>query len=257
MKCGCQDSGLQLFEGAKAGQKAKPPTIHSWPTKLVKPNHFYETNGHQTWSCCELYRRSSETFLELNHQIYQKLAPFARTKFLMNPGTGHQKINVGTHDSSEFWGPNFWWILVLVIKTMPAHRIHQKLAPFARTKFLMNLTKDHQKISAGTQETSEPATMLTHWCLASPHNFWWSLVRFIRNLVWAKGANFWWMLCVNTEFLMTGTRIHQKFGPGKAGQFLMNLVFQLSKKFRRPAVQFTAIMCKNIVFPIMWWPFVS
>lgn len=104
VKCGCQDSGLQLFEGAKAGQKAKPPTIHSWPTKLVKPNHFYETNGHQTWSCCELYRRSSETFWELNHQIYQKLAPFARTKFLMNPGTGHQKINVGTQDSSEI-GP--------------------------------------------------------------------------------------------------------------------------------------------------------
>ena len=46
VKCGCQDFCLQLFEGAKAGQKAKPPTIHSWPTKLVKPNHFYETNGH-------------------------------------------------------------------------------------------------------------------------------------------------------------------------------------------------------------------
>ena len=77
-----------------------------------------------------------------------------------------------------------------------------------------------------------------------PSQFLMILSKIHQKFGLGKGGQFSDECCVSTlNFLMTGTRIHQKIGPGKGGQFLMNLVFQLSKNFRRPAVQFTAITC--------------
>jgi len=95
VKCGCQEFCLQLFQGVKAGQKAKPPTIHCWPTKLVKSDLFLNQMGirnqifQSSWGGLSIFHFNKISFARKIHQMLleksSKLHPiltFERLNFI-------------------------------------------------------------------------------------------------------------------------------------------------------------------------------
>ena len=86
VKCGCQDFCLQLFPGVKAGQKAKPPTIHCWPTKLLKHDLFLNQMVIRNqlfqsfWGGLSIFHFNKNSFARKIHQmLLEKIIKVAST----------------------------------------------------------------------------------------------------------------------------------------------------------------------------------